>query len=114
MTSQSQALTPLVGVQGLVFFAFPLHPAGKPSIERAAHLQQVVVPMLFLQGTRDALAALPLLQETVAGLGERARLHLIDEADHSFHVPAKSGRTDAEVLGEALDLVAEWMAAQRR
>jgi uncharacterized protein len=112
MTSQAQALAPLDGVRGLIFFAFPLHPAGKPSEDRAAHLASVSVPMLFLQGSKDALAELDLLQHTVASLGERASLDLIPEADHSFHVPAKSGRKDAEVLAEVLDRTVAWMAAQ--
>ena len=111
MTSQAQALAPLEGVRGLVFFAFPLHPAGKPSIERAAHLAEVRVPMLFLQGTKDALAELDLLQPTVAGLGERATLELAPEADHSFHVAARTGRKDADVLAGLLDAAAGWMAA---
>jgi predicted alpha/beta-hydrolase family hydrolase len=111
MTSQAQALTPLEGVRGLIFFAFPLHPAGKPSDERARHLAGVAIPMLFLQGSKDALAELNLLQHTVAGLGDRATLDLIPEADHAFHVPAKSGRKDAEVLAEVLDAAAAWIAA---
>ena len=111
MTSQAQALAPLEGVRGLVFFAFPLHPAGKPSVERAAHLSAVTIPMLFLQGTKDALAELDLLQRTVAGLGDRASLKLVDDADHSFHAPAKTGRKDAEVLAEFLDTTVGWMAA---
>ena len=111
MTSQAQALAPLDGVRGLVFFAFPLHPAGKPSTQRAEHLAEVAIPMLFLQGSNDALADLALLQQTVARLGERATLDLIPDADHSFHVPAKSGRKDAEVLAEALDAAVAWMAA---
>jgi hypothetical protein len=111
MTSQAQALAPLDGVRGLIFFAFPLHPAGKPSEERAAHLASVAIPMLFLQGSKDALAELDLLQHTVAGLGDRAALDLIPEADHSFHVPAKSGRKDAEVLADTLDVAAAWMAS---
>jgi hypothetical protein len=114
MTSQAQAKAPLGGVRGLVFFAFPLHPAGKPSEERAAHLTDVALPMLFLQGTHDALAELALLQHTVAGLGERATLELIADADHSFHVPAKTGRKDPDVLAEALDRVAAWIAAHSR
>ena len=109
MTSQAQAKAPLDGVQGLVFFAFPLHPAGAPSDERAAHLADVKVPMLFLQGTRDALADLTLLKPMVKSLGKRARLVLADDADHSFHVPAKTGRKDSEVLAEILDAAADWM-----
>lgn len=109
MTSQAQARTPLDGVRGLVFFAFPLHPAGKPGVDRADHLREVAVPMLFLQGTKDTLAELPLLQGVVAGLGERATLVLADDADHSFHVPAKTGRKDAEVLADLLSRAADWM-----
>jgi len=111
MTSQAQARSPLDGVRGLVFFGFPLHPAVKPSVERAAHLSEISVPMLFVQGTRDALAEAALLQGVVAALGARARLQPIPEADHSFHVPAKSGRKDAEALDEALAAAAAWMAA---
>jgi predicted alpha/beta-hydrolase family hydrolase len=113
MTSQAQAQEPLVGVSGLVFFAFPLHPAGTPSDERANHLAEVALPMLFLQGTRDALADLDLLKHTVAGLGARATLKLFADADHAFHVPAKTGRKDAEVLSELLDAAASWMVVQR-
>ena len=112
MTSQAQALAPLLGVRGLVFFAFPLHPAGKPGEARAAHLADVAVPMLFLEGTNDALADLTLLRGVVAGLGARASLHLVQDADHVFHVPARTGRKDAEVLGEILDAAAAWMAAR--
>lgn len=109
MTSQAQALDPLPGVRGLVFFAFPLHPANKPSQERAEHLSDIHAPMLFLQGTRDALAQLDLLQASIAKLGERAALKLFEHADHSFHVPAKSGRTDAQLRGEMLDISARWI-----
>jgi hypothetical protein len=111
MTSQAQALAPLEGVRGLVFFAFPLHPAGKPSTDRAPHLSDVAIPMLFLQGTHDALAELDLLRPVVAALGARATLELIAEADHSFHVAAKTGRKDADVLAGLLDVAAAWMAA---
>ena len=111
MTSQAQALTPLKGVRGLVFFAFPLHPAGKPSTERAGHLADVAVPMLFLQGTYDALAEVGLLRGAVAELAGRATLHLIEEADHAFHVPAQTGRKDGEVLAEALEVTARWVGA---
>ncbi|MES2936888.1 MAG: alpha/beta family hydrolase [Pseudomonadota bacterium] len=110
MTSQAQALEPL-GAQGLIFVGFPLHPAGKPATERAAHLAQVDVPMLFLQGTRDALADLALVRETVGGLGPRATLHVVDGADHSFHVPARSGRTDGEVIEELADAVLGWITS---
>ncbi len=111
MTSQAQALAPLEGVRGLVFFAFPLHPTGKASDDRAKHLSDVTIPMLFLQGTKDTLAELDLLQPLVARLGPRATLALFDDADHSFHVPAKTGRKDAEVMAELLDTAAAWMAA---
>jgi len=110
MTSQAQAQAPLEGVRGLVFFAFPLHLAGKPSVERAAHLADVHVPMLFVQGTRDTLAELSLLQGVVQDLGPRATLELVPHADHAFHVPAKSGRKDPEVMAEALAAVAAWIA----
>lgn len=109
MTSQAQAAAPLPGVHGLVFVGFPLHPAGKPSDERAAHLIDVDVPMLFLQGTRDELADTGLLQSLVARLGARATLRLFTDADHSFHVPARSGRKDVDVMGEMLDVVAAWL-----
>ena len=109
MTSQAQAETPLPGVRGLAFLGFPLHPAGKPGIERAEHLSRVQVPMLFVSGERDALAELGLLRPVVADLGERATLHLVANADHSFKVAAKSGRTAAEAEAEALDAVASWM-----
>jgi hypothetical protein len=108
MTSQAQAEEPLPNVRGLAFLGFPLHPAGKPGIERADHLADVHVPMLFISGTRDALAELDLLQPVVAGLGDRADLHLVDQADHSFKVAARSGRTNAEAEGEALDALANW------
>jgi len=103
MTSQAQALSPLPSVRGLAFLGFPLHPAGKPSSDRADHLGEVRIPMLFLQGTRDALAELGLLEPVVKGLGSRATLHLLDGADHSFHVLKSSGRNDREVLNQALD-----------
>jgi predicted alpha/beta-hydrolase family hydrolase len=109
MTSQAQAEAPLRDVAGLVFLGFPLHPAGKPSAERAAHLARVSVPMLFLQGTRDALADMSQLTPVIAKLGERATLVAAEQADHSFHVPARSGRTDADVLRELLDRTADWM-----
>jgi hypothetical protein len=112
MTSQAQALAPLAGVRGLVFFAFPLHPAGKPSVTRAEHLFDIAIPMLFLQGSRDALAELDLLQQTVAALGDRATLDLIADADHAFHVPAKTGQKDAEILAVALATAQQWMAAR--
>jgi uncharacterized protein len=108
MTSQSQAASPLDGVRGLAFLGFPLHAAGKPSNDRANHLSDVKVPMLFLQGTRDTLADLAMLKPVVKDLGKRATLCLFDEADHSFHVPARTGRKDPEVRGEVLDAMAQW------
>ena len=111
MTSQAQAKAPLAGVRGLVFFAFPLHPAGKPGTDRADHLRDVTVPMLFLQGTKDTLAELDLLRPVVASFSDRATLVLADDADHSFHVPARTGRKDAEVLADLLDRAAAWMTS---
>ena len=108
MTSQAQADSPLPGVRGLAFIGFPLHPAGKPGIERAEHLSRVSVPMLFVSGERDALGELDLLRPVVAGLGDRATLHIVAAADHSLKVPAKSGRTPAEAEVEALDAIAGW------
>jgi hypothetical protein len=111
MTSQAQAGAPMPGVRGLVFFAFPLHPAGKPSTERAAHLKAVKVPMLFLSGTKDTLAEIGLIRGVTDELGDGVTLVLFDDADHSFHVPARTGRKDAEVVAEMLDTAAAWMAA---
>jgi uncharacterized protein len=108
MTSQAQASKPLPGVRGLAFLAFPLHPAGRPSDERARHLDEVHIPMLFLQGTRDALADGTLLAALIARLGVRATLSLVADADHSFHVPARSGRSDSEVSTEVLRRLAAW------
>ena len=109
MTSQAQALEPLPGVRGLAFLGFPLHPAGRPGIERAEHLAKVEIPMLFVSGERDALAELDLLKPVAGALGDRATLHVVAHADHSLKVPAKSGRTAAEAESEALDAMAEWM-----
>ena len=111
MTSQAQSIAPLPGVRGLAFLGFPLHPAGKPSTDRARHLAEIRIPMLFLQGTRDALAELDLLEPVVKGLGQTATLHLVKEADHSFHVLARSGRNDREVMAEVLDAIAAWAVA---
>jgi uncharacterized protein len=111
MTSQAQAIAPLAGVRGLAFLGFPLHPAGKPSDTRAKHLGEVHVPMLFIQGTRDKLAEPHLLEPVVQRLGLSASLHRVAEADHSFHVPARSGRNDREVMDEVLDVLAAWIAA---
>ncbi len=108
MTSQAQAATPLAGVRGLAFVGFPLHPAGKPSIDRADHLAKIDIPMLFLQGTRDGLAEVLLIEGVVKRLGSPATLHLVDGADHSFHVLARSGRNDREVMNEILDAFAGW------
>jgi len=111
MTSQAQAIEALAGVRGLVFLGFPLHPAGRPSDERAAHLAQVGLPMLFLQGTRDDLADLALLRPVVERLGPRATLRLFDDADHSFHLPARTGRKDSDVRRALLDSLADWIDA---
>lgn len=110
MTSQAQAIDPLPQVRGLAFLGFPLHPAGRPGTDRADHLAEVKVPMLFVSGQRDALAELELLRPVVARLGERATLNLIAHADHSLKVPAKSGRTNADAENEALDAIADWIA----
>jgi predicted alpha/beta-hydrolase family hydrolase len=109
MTSQAQAADPLPGVRGLAFLGFPLHPAGRPSQDRAKHLFDVKIPMLFLQGTRDTLAALDQIEPLCKALGRRATLKLFAEADHSFHVPARAGRKDTEVRGELLDALAAWI-----
>ena len=111
MTSQAAAQRPLDGVQGLVFFGFPLHPPNRPGTKRADHLAKVTTPMLFLQGTRDTLADLNLLRPVCAKLGSRATLHVIETADHSFHMLKRSGRSDAEVLQELAETTASW--AQR-
>jgi uncharacterized protein len=109
MTSQAQAASPLPLVSGLVFFGFPLHAAGKPSTERAEHLIEVTIPMLFLQGSKDKLAEPPLIRTVTQRLGARATLHIIDEADHSFHGPRRSGRTDEDVIDETATIVADWL-----
>ena len=111
MTSQTQASAPLAGVRGLAFLGFPLHPAGKPSSDRAKHLAEAHVPMLFIQGTRDNLAELALMEPVVTSLGPSASLHLVREADHSFHVLARSGRNDREVMKEILDTFSTWIGA---
>jgi hypothetical protein len=109
MTSQAQAAAPLAGVRALAFLGFPLHPPGRPADERGAHLFDVRIPMLFLQGTRDEFADLKLLESLAGRLGERVTLKLLADADHSFHVPARSGRTDAETRAEMLDALARWV-----
>jgi len=109
MTSQAQAESPLPGVRGLAFLGFPLHAVGRPSEERGKHLFEVEIPMLFLQGTRDALADVHLMEKLTKKLGSRATLKLIPDADHSFHVPARSGRKDADVRAEVLDALAAWI-----
>jgi predicted alpha/beta-hydrolase family hydrolase len=108
MTSQAAAEGLLNGVAGLVFFGFPLHPPNRPGTKRADHLAKVTLPMLFLQGTRDAFAGLELLRPIVAKLGSRATLHVIDGADHSFHVPKKSGKTDTDILAELAETTSSW------
>jgi uncharacterized protein len=111
MTSQAQAAAPLAGVVALAFFGFPLHPAGKPSTDRANHLAGIGIPLLFLQGSRDSLAEPKLLRPLVERLGSVASLHLVEGADHSFHVPARSGRKDGEVMDEILDAFGAWLEA---
>ncbi len=110
MTSQAQAKAPMPGVRGLVFVGFPLHPAGKPGADRAEHLSKVEVPMLFLQGTRDELADLALIRKVTDSLGALATLELFDEADHAFHVRARSGRNDGQVRDAMLDAMTGWIA----
>ena len=109
MTSQAQAIAPLTGVRGLAFLGFPLHPAGKPSEARAKHLEDVDIPMLFIQGTRDKLAEIELLEPVVKRLGRLALLHQVLEADHSFHVLVRSGRNDGEVMREIVDTLSAWI-----
>lgn len=109
MTSQAQSKDPLQGVRALAFLGFPLHPAGRPSQDRATHLFDVQIPMLFLQGTRDTLASLDQIEPLCKSLGRRATLKLFVDTDHSFHVPARTGRKDAEVLGDVIDAFAAWL-----
>ena len=109
MTSQAQSKTPLENVQGLAFLGFPLHPAGRPSHDRAEHLFDVKIPMLFLQGKRDMLASLDELQPVCKKLGKLATLKLLTGADHSFHVPARTGRNDTQILNEASDAFSDWL-----
>lgn len=112
MTSQAQAESPLPEVHGLIFLGFPLHPPGQPSEQRGKHLFDVKIPMLFLQGTRDEFTTLQLLQGLTARLGAGATLTLFEDADHSFHVPARTGRKDSEVRIELLDALADWIRAR--
>jgi predicted alpha/beta-hydrolase family hydrolase len=109
MTSQAQAIAALPGVRGLAFLGFPLHPAGQPSQERGKHLLDVRVPMLFLQGTRDQLASSDQVEPLCRALGARATLVLFQDADHSFHVPARTGRKDADVRSAVLAALAAWI-----
>ena len=109
MTSQAQAAEPLRGIQGLAFLGFPLHPAGRPAPDRGKHLFEVQIPMLFLQGTRDALAMLDQLEPLCKALGKLATLKLFQDADHSFHVPARTGKKDPQIRGEMLDALAQWI-----
>jgi uncharacterized protein len=111
MTSQAQASEALPGVRGLVFLGFPLHPPKQPSAARAAHLARIEVPLLFLQGTRDEFATPALLLAVIESLGARARLEWFRDADHSFRVPVRSGRTDSQVRDELLDAIAAFSAA---
>jgi predicted alpha/beta-hydrolase family hydrolase len=108
MTSQAQSKAPLPGVRGLVFLGFPLHPPGRPSDARAEHLSAVQVPMLFLQGTRDEFAQRDLLEPVVQRLGGRATLHLVEEGDHSFKVPKRTAKTEADVMNELAGEIAQW------
>jgi predicted alpha/beta-hydrolase family hydrolase len=114
MTSQAQAEAPLPEVRGLIFLGFPLHPANRPSDSRAAHLHGVRIPMLFLQGTRDALAEPALLAPLVRRLGDTATLSLVEHGDHSFHVPKRAARNDAQVLAGLCDTITAWIAATPR
>ena len=111
MTSQTQAASPLDEIRGLALIGFPLHPPGKPSAERGGHLDDVRIPMLFLQGTRDEFASLSLLQSLIIRLGPRATLGLLKDANHSFHAPARTGRTDAQIRAELAVTLAKWMKA---
>ncbi|MDB6002312.1 MAG: alpha/beta hydrolase [Rhizobacter sp.] len=110
MTSAAQAEQAMPGLQGIGFIGFPLHPANKPSVKRAEHLASVALPMLFLQGTRDALAEAPLIESVVAALGDRATLHLLHGADHAFNVLVRSGRTKEAVMDELLSTLSTWIS----
>jgi predicted alpha/beta-hydrolase family hydrolase len=108
MTSQAQASEPLPGVHGLVFLGFPLHPANQPSTNRGEHLDDVDLPMLFVQGTRDALADIGLIHELTGRLGSRATVHTVEEADHSFRLPARAGRKNSDVIIDIARKIADW------
>ena len=110
MTSTAAAEAPLPGVRGLAFLGFPLHPPGKPGTARADHLDRVTVPMLFLQGTRDEFAELTLLKQVIQRLGRRATMHLVEDGNHSFVVPKKTGRTKDEVMDELAETLSSWAA----
>ncbi len=109
MSSQALAAVPDATVRGLAFLGFPLHPAGRPGIERAAHLRELAQPLLFIQGTRDELAERALLEPLIAALGARASVAWVEDADHAFHVPARSGRRDADVRRSLADTLATWL-----
>jgi uncharacterized protein len=111
MSSQAQAKSPLPGVRGLAFLGFPLHPARRPSDERAHHLLEITTPMLFLQGSRDELADLPLLERLTERLGARATLKIIADADHSLHVPVRSGGKNRQVMTELIAALDEWIGS---
>lgn len=108
MTSQAAAETPLPGVRGIAFLGFPLHPPQRPGTSRAAHLDRVTLPMLFLQGTRDDLADLALMRDVTARLGSRAALHVVEGGDHSFKLLNSAGRSNADVIDEVARVIAEW------
>ena len=112
MTSLAAAEQPLDGVRGLLFFGFPLHAAGRPGAERGQHLLDIKIPLLFLQGSRDALADLKLLKPLCARIGKRAELYVADGGDHSFHMLKSAGRSDDDVLDELVEKVVEWMKKQ--
>jgi predicted alpha/beta-hydrolase family hydrolase len=113
LTSVAQAEDPLPGVRGLAFFGFPLHAAGRPSADRGMHLSRINVPMLFLQGTRDMLGELSLLRPLCDSLGPGTTLHILEEADHSFHVPKRTGKSDADIRNELARTVSSWASSLR-
>ena len=110
MTSTAQSESPIDGVKGLIFFSFPLHPAGEPATKRADHLKAINIPMLFFTGTRDALAELSLLEPIVKDLGKRATLHLVDTADHSFKTLKRTRSSDEDVFVELARVASNWAA----